>query len=84
MTRDAVPLTVEAVVYYRIANAVAAVTAIEDVEHSTRALCVATLRNSLSALSFKDCVGGEQQELVRQALVVRCSSFMLTYSSNIN
>ena len=70
MTRDAVPLTVEAVVYYRIANVIAAVTAIEDVEHSKRSLCVATLRNALSALSFKECVC-QQQSLVRQTLIVR-------------
>jgi len=54
LSRDSVTVTVDAVVYYRIADATAAITQIANYGHSTRLLAATTLRNVLGTKNLSD------------------------------
>lgn len=54
LTKDSVTVSVDAVVYYRIFNAISSVTNVEDVDRSTRILAQATLRNALGTKTLAD------------------------------
>ena len=47
LTKDAVTVAVDAVVYYRVRNPTVAITNVEDANRSTRLLAQTTLRNVL-------------------------------------
>lgn len=47
LTRDSVTVEVDAVVYYRISNAIIAIANVEDYSRSTRLLAATTLRLKL-------------------------------------
>jgi erythrocyte band 7 integral membrane protein len=48
LTRDSVTVAVDAVVYFRIFNAVISITNVEDAAKSTKLLAATTLRNVIS------------------------------------
>ncbi|XP_046584520.1 band 7 protein AGAP004871-like [Haliotis rubra] len=54
LTRDSVTVAVDAVVYYRISNATASITNVEDSSRSTRLLAATTLRNVLGTKSLSE------------------------------
>jgi erythrocyte band 7 integral membrane protein len=49
LTKDSVTIAVDAVVYYRVANAIASVKNVTNAASSTRLLAQTTLRNSLGS-----------------------------------
>ena len=51
LTKDSVTVAVDAVVYFRIFNAVISITNVEDAAKSTKLLAATTLRNVSSNLS---------------------------------
>jgi erythrocyte band 7 integral membrane protein len=54
LTKDSVTITVDAVVYYRTYNPVAAVTNITNAAYSTRLLAATTLRNILGTKTLQE------------------------------
>ena len=54
LTKDSVTVTVDAVVYFRIANATACITSVAEVGQSTRLLAATTLRNILGTKNLAD------------------------------
>ena len=54
LTRDSVTITVDAVTYFRIANPIASVCNVEDINRSTKLLAATTLRNELGTKNLSD------------------------------
>ncbi|XP_071523368.1 band 7 protein AGAP004871-like isoform X10 [Panulirus ornatus] len=54
LTRDSVTISVEAVVYYRVSDPIAAKNNVEDYSHSTRLLAATTLRNVLGTRNLAE------------------------------
>ncbi|XP_071096353.1 stomatin-like [Haliotis cracherodii] len=54
LTRDSVTVAVDAVIYYRIQNAIMSVTNVRDVSSSTRLLAAATLRNVMGTKDLSE------------------------------
>ena len=54
LTKDSVTITVDAVVYYRIFDAVSSVTKVVDPQYSTRLLAATSLRNILGTKSLAE------------------------------
>ncbi|XP_063592674.1 band 7 protein AGAP004871 isoform X7 [Penaeus vannamei] len=54
LTRDSVTISVEAVVYYRVSDPIAAENNVEDYSHSTRLLAATTLRNVLGTRNLAE------------------------------
>lgn len=54
LSKDSVTVSVDAVVYYRISNAVVAIANVEDYSRSTRLLSASTLRNVLGTKSLAE------------------------------
>ncbi|XP_042207902.1 band 7 protein AGAP004871-like isoform X8 [Homarus americanus] len=54
LTRDSVTISVEAVVYYRVSDPIAAKNNVEDFSHSTRLLAATTLRNVLGTRNLAE------------------------------
>lgn len=73
LTRDSVTVTVDAVVYYRISDATAAVTKVQAPRHSTQLLAATSLRNVLGTktlsdiLSERDVISHTIQEILDDA-----------------
>jgi erythrocyte band 7 integral membrane protein len=73
LSRDSVTVAVDAVVYYRINNATAAITNVEDYGRSTRLLAATTLRNVLGTknlselLSERDVISHTIQSILDEA-----------------
>lgn len=73
LTRDSVTITVDAVVYYKTYNPVAAVTNITNAAYSTRLLAATTLRNILGTKSLqeilqdKEIIASQMQEILDEA-----------------
>lgn len=55
LTRDSVTVAVDAVVYFRIFNAVISITNVEDAAKSTKLLAATTLRNVTAYFSSSSC-----------------------------
>uniref|UniRef100_UPI00358F4B56 stomatin-like n=1 Tax=Myxine glutinosa TaxID=7769 RepID=UPI00358F4B56 len=68
LTRDAVTVCVDAVVYYRITDAVAMVSNIIHADMSTRLLAQTSLRNALGARSLTEIIS--EREVIAQSLQV--------------
>lgn len=54
LSKDSVTVSVDAVVYYRISNAIIAVANVEDYNRSTRLLAASTLRNVLGTKNLTE------------------------------
>lgn len=54
MSKDSVTVAVDAVVYFRISNAIASVSNVEDYARSTRLLAATTLRNVLGTKNLSE------------------------------
>jgi len=73
LTKDSVTIAVDAVVYYKVTNAVAAVTGVTNAHAATRMLAQTTLRNILGTrtlagvLSDKEQIGGELLQILDHA-----------------
>lgn len=61
LTKDAVTVSVDAVVFFRICDAIASVTNIENVRHSTQLLAQTTLRNILGTKTLAEVLGQREQ-----------------------
>ena len=57
LTKDSVTVSVDAVVYYRVCNAVVSVANVENAHHSTRLLSQTTLRNMLGTRALHEVLG---------------------------
>uniref|UniRef100_A0A8C4NMZ0 Band 7 domain-containing protein n=1 Tax=Eptatretus burgeri TaxID=7764 RepID=A0A8C4NMZ0_EPTBU len=68
LTRDAVTVCVDAVVYYRITDAVAMVSNIINADMSTRLLAQTSLRNALGTRSLTEIIS--EREVIAQSLQV--------------
>ena len=62
LTKDGVTVAVDAVVYYRIFNPTAAVTAVANVDSSTHLLAQTTLRKILGTKNLSDLLS-EREEI---------------------
>jgi len=73
LTKDSVTVSVDAVVYYRVSNAIVSVTNVKDTHHSTKLLAQTSLRNILGTknlheiLSDRDSIAGAMQNLLDEA-----------------
>jgi len=73
LTKDSVTVSVDAVVYYRVSNAIVSVTNVKDTHHSTKLLAQTSLRNILGTknlheiLSDRDSIAGAMQHLLDDA-----------------
>jgi len=73
LTKDSVTVSVDAVVYYRVSNAIVSVTNVKDTHHSTKLLAQTSLRNILGTknlheiLSDRDSIAGAMQHLLDEA-----------------
>ena len=66
-------VAVDAVVYYRIDNATASITNVEDSNKSTRLLAATTLRNVLGTKSLADLLAErEAVSLLMQVILNQC------------
>lgn len=70
LTKDSVTVNVDAIVYYRIANATMAITKIANVSGSTRLLAATTLRNILGVKTLAEVLSDREHvsDLLRQNL----------------
>lgn len=68
LSKDSVTVTVDAVLYFRIYNTVAAVINIQDVYHSTKLLCQTMLRNTLGTKTLSEMLS--DRESISQHLQV--------------
>jgi regulator of protease activity HflC (stomatin/prohibitin superfamily) len=64
MTRDNVPATVDAVVYFRVVDPVAAVVKVENFLKATSLIAQTTLRSVLGLLSQRDVINVKLQEII--------------------
>jgi len=70
LTKDSVTVSVDAVVYYRVSNAIVSVTNVKDTHHSTKLLAQTSLRNILGTknlheiLSDRDSIAGAMQVIL--------------------
>ncbi|KAB7505574.1 Band 7 protein [Armadillidium nasatum] len=60
LTKDSVTVSVDAVVYYRVSNAVVSVANVENAHHSTRLLAQTTLRNMLGTKNLHEILGDRE------------------------
>ena len=60
LTRDSVTVSVDAVVYFRIFNAVISVINVEDAAKSTKLLAASTLRNILGTKSLHEILSDRE------------------------
>ena len=60
MTKDSVTVSVDAVVYFRILNAVISVINVEDAAKSTKLLAASTLRNILGTKSLHEILSDRE------------------------
>ena len=60
MTKDSVTVSVDAVVYFRIFNAVISVINVEDAAKSTKLLAASTLRNILGTKSLHEILSDRE------------------------
>merc|ERR1719431_690822 len=73
LTKDSVTVSVDAVVYYRVSNAIVSVTNVKDTHHSTKLLAQTSLRNILGTknlheiLSDRDSIAGAMQTILNEA-----------------
>jgi len=73
LTKDSVTVSVDAVVYYRVSNAVVSVANVENAHHSTRLLAQTSLRNILGTknlheiLSDRDSISMAMQTILDEA-----------------
>lgn len=56
LTRDSVTVSVDAVVYYRISNAIVSVANVENAHHSTRLLAQTTMRFKVCDKKMLFCI----------------------------
>lgn len=63
LTEDAVEITIETVIHYRVEDPILAVTSIDDADHSTRHVCAAILRSALSKASLSHIIA--EREAIR-------------------
>ncbi|XP_064616050.1 band 7 protein AGAP004871-like [Liolophura sinensis] len=61
LTKDSVTVAVDAVVYYRIQNAVASITNVADAHRSTRLLAQTTLRNFLGTKTLAEVLSDREE-----------------------
>ncbi|KAI3382189.1 hypothetical protein SNEBB_007578 [Seison nebaliae] len=66
LTRDSVTVTVDAVVYFRIFDAVTSVTNVEDAARATKLLAATTLRNELGCATLQEILA--EREKISQSL----------------
>ena len=73
LTKDSVTVFVNAIMYYKVANAIHAVANVDDYSGSARLLAATTLRNVLGTkslgdiLSERESIASEMQELLHEA-----------------
>jgi len=73
LTKDSVTVSVDAVVYYGVSNAIVSVTNVKDTHHSTKLLAQTSLRNILGTknlheiLSDRDSIAGAMQSILDEA-----------------
>lgn len=68
LSKDSVTVSVDAVVYYRISNAVIAISNVEDYNRSTRLLAATTLRNVLGTKNLTEILS--ERETISQTMRV--------------
>ncbi|XP_044731720.1 band 7 protein AGAP004871 isoform X1 [Chrysoperla carnea] len=73
LTKDSVTVSVDAVVYYRVSNAIISIACVENAHHSTRLLAQTTLRNTMGKrplheiLSERQTISGNMQVSLDEA-----------------
>lgn len=70
LSRDSVTVAVDAVVYFRISNAIASVSNVEDYARSTRLLAATTLRNVLGTKNLSEILSERESisHMIQSAL----------------
>ncbi len=81
LTKDSVTISVDAVIYYKVSDAMVSVANVENAHHSTRLLAQTTLRNVLGTkrlseiLSERDVISNSMQ--VRKTYFINVSYFTM-------
>ena len=68
LTKDSVTVFVNAIMYYKVANATCAVTAVDDYNGSARLLAATTLRNVLGTMNLGDILS-QRESIAREMQV---------------
>ena len=71
LSKDSVTVSVDAVVYYRVSNAIVSVVNVLNANQSTRLLAATTLRNVLGTKSLSEMLS--DREAISQFMQVRFS-----------
>ena len=80
MTRDSVTVSVDAVVYFRIFNAVISVINVEDAAKSTKLLAASTLRNILGTKSLHEILSDRESVAISiQVLIEKTYNLKFNY-----
>lgn len=77
MTRDSVTISVDAVVYFRIFNAVISVINVEDAAKSTKLLAASTLRNILGTKSLHEILSDRESVAILIQVLLSCLKYKL-------
>jgi erythrocyte band 7 integral membrane protein len=77
LTKDSVTVSVDAVVYFRICNAVISVINVEDAAKSTKLLAASTLRNILGMKSLHEILSDRESV----AILIQVAVKLLYFSS---
>ena len=77
LTKDSVTVFVNAIMYYKVANATHAVSNVDDYSGSARLLAATTLRNVLGTMTLGDILCN--REAIAKEMKVSLISFLLSY-----
>ena len=61
LTKDSVTVHVDAIMYYKVYNAISAISNVDDYSQSTRLLAATTLRNVLGTKNLGDILSDREQ-----------------------
>jgi erythrocyte band 7 integral membrane protein len=75
LTKDSVTVSVDAVVYFRIFNAITSVVNVEDAAKSTKLLAATTLRNVLGTKSLHEILSERETVASLIQVTIETSSF---------
>ena len=79
LTKDSVTVFVNAIMYYKVANATHAVANVDDYSGSSRLLAATTLRNVLGTLNLGEILS--QRESIAKEMQVKSSGHGLFHTS---
>ena len=74
LSKDSVSVTVDAVVYFRVVDAISSVVNVENAQYSTRLLAATTLRNILGTKTLQEILQ-DREHIAHQLQVKQKANF---------